>query len=57
MDESSGSGTPARLLADAGDTRLRDWARELGVSEYVLRRAIDRVGPSAAAVRTYLRRR
>ncbi len=36
------------------DYEIRDWTQSLGVSEQELREAVDAVGNSADAVRTYL---
>ena len=36
------------------DYEVRYWTRELGVSEDILRTAVEKVGPSADKVREYL---
>ena len=46
---------PSNAVIDVeSETELCNWANFFGVSEVEVLRAIDAVGPSAAAVRDYL---
>ena len=56
-DDKSNIGAADRSrISLSEDYEVRDWTAALGVSEAELREAVDAVGNSADAVRTYLKK-
>ena len=57
-DDKTSVGSPDRdRISLSEDYEVRDWTKSLGVSEDVLRAAVDAVGNSADKVREYLKGR
>jgi hypothetical protein len=53
-DKTKVGGADRRLINLSEDYEVRDWASVLNCDEYELRRAVQAVGNSAEAVRSYL---
>ncbi|MDA8450424.1 DUF3606 domain-containing protein [Acidovorax sp. NCPPB 3859] len=53
-DKTKVNGADRRLINLSEDYEVRDWASVLNCDEYELRRAVQAVGNSAEAVRSYL---
>jgi len=54
-DDKSKRGTPDRDRININeDYELRDWSQRLGVKPEVLKKAVEKVGTSADAVRKHL---
>ena len=54
-DDKSKTGQDRKFIALNEPYEVRDWAESLGTTPEKLREAVDKVGNSADAVRTYLK--